>query len=58
LAGALGGARRGGRAGGEVALQLLGLRSGATVLEPDGDLARLQAEVAGDAGKTVPVFYR
>jgi hypothetical protein len=31
---------------------------GEAVLEPDGDLARLQAKVARDAGKTIPIFYR
>jgi NAD-dependent oxidoreductase involved in siderophore biosynthesis len=47
-----------GAQGGEVALQLLGLRVGEAVLEPDGDLARLQAKVARDAGMTIPIFYR
>jgi|UniRef100_A0A804LF18 hypothetical protein len=39
----------------EVALERLGLPAGAAVLEPDGDLARLQREVARDAGLAVRV---
>lgn len=33
-----------------IALELLGLPAGAAVLEPDGDLAGLQAELLGEAG--------
>ena len=40
---------------GEVALDLLGLPARAAVLEPDGDLARVEAEVARDPGLALRV---
>jgi hypothetical protein len=44
-----------GAEGGEVALDLLALPARAAVLKPDGDLARVEEEVACDAGLALGV---